>query len=91
MNPPQDQYTPPLSPEKHQRPLSVVHSSDLSTVLANMKRDIANTLRRMVELIGKYASAFLSGDAQNRVRGYIMTLPAKWVLHIFIFLIGGDY
>jgi len=48
--------------------------------LIAIKREIVDTLRTMVGLITKYAAACLSGDARGRVRGYIMSLPARWVI-----------
>lgn len=67
--------TPPLSPET---PNSLVPVSDLSNILATVRREIAETLRTVVDVIGRYANQYLPGEARNRVRGFILGLPARF-------------
>ncbi|KAJ3364514.1 hypothetical protein GGF32_001614 [Allomyces javanicus] len=46
--------------------------------LAEIKRDLAETLRRVVDVVGRYAGNFLAGDARARVRAFILSLPSRW-------------
>ncbi|KAI9223728.1 transcription factor Opi1-domain-containing protein [Blastocladiella britannica] len=48
------------------------------SMLADIKRDIAETLRRVVDVVGRYAGNLLSGEARIRVRGFILSLPNRW-------------
>ncbi|KNE68849.1 hypothetical protein AMAG_13489 [Allomyces macrogynus ATCC 38327] len=57
-------------------PMPVVSSS--FPTLAEIKRDLAETLRRVVDVVGRYAGNFLAGDARARVRAFILSLPSRW-------------
>lgn len=59
----------------HQRTTSHQRSS----VLSSIKRDIVHTLRKVVEVISKYAGASLPSQARQTVRGFILNLPERWV------------
>lgn len=37
------------------------------------------TVRRVVDVVGRYAGAYLPGEARQNVRGFILSLPGKWV------------
>jgi hypothetical protein len=46
--------------------------------LSDIKREIAETLRRVVDVVGRYAGVFLTEDARARVRSFILSLPSRW-------------
>lgn len=50
-----------------------------SSVLSNIKKDIVSTLRKVVDVITKYAGASLPSQARQSVRGFILNLPERWV------------
>ncbi len=49
------------------------------SILSNIKKDIVETLRKVVEVITRYAGASLPVQARQTVRGFILNLPGKWV------------
>lgn len=49
------------------------------SVLSGIKKDIVGTLRKVVEVITKYAGASLPSQSRQSVRGFILNLPGKWV------------
>ncbi|KAG1466032.1 hypothetical protein G6F46_000337 [Rhizopus delemar] len=51
-----------------------------SSVLSNIKKDIVSTLRKVVDVITKYAGASLPSQARQSVRGFILNLPERWSL-----------
>ncbi|CDW98228.1 hypothetical protein [Sporisorium scitamineum] len=46
--------------------------------LANIKGDVVNTIRGVVDVIGKYAGSALPEPARNSVKAFILSLPARW-------------
>ncbi|KAI8982960.1 transcription factor Opi1-domain-containing protein [Pilobolus umbonatus] len=50
-----------------------------SSVLSSIKKDIVDTLRKVVEVITRYAGSSLPAQARQSVRGFILNLPGKWV------------
>ena len=46
--------------------------------LANIKGDVVNTIRGVVDVIGKYAGGALPEPARNSVKAFILSLPARW-------------
>lgn len=46
--------------------------------LTNIKGDVVNTIRGVVDVIGKYAGSALPGPARNSVKAFILSLPARW-------------
>lgn len=54
-------------------------SGNLVVLVASVKRDIAETLRRTVDMLGKYSSSYLPVDAKQSVRSFILSLPRKLV------------
>jgi hypothetical protein len=57
---------------------NAVAHADAST-LAAIKREIVETLRKVVEVIGRYAGACLPREARSTVRSFILGLPGRWV------------
>lgn len=56
-----------------------VPSNNQRSVLSGIKKDIVETLRKVVEVITRYAGASLPAQARQTVRGFILNLPGKWV------------
>lgn len=54
-------------------------NDDLKTLLATMKRQVAEILKKVVEVVGKYAAVCLPGEARNSVKSFILSLPSRWV------------
>ncbi len=81
-----NQPTPPLSPYRQQ---SLIASnplgSDILSVVQNIKNDIVETLKRVVDVVGRYAAAYLPTEARRRVKGFILALPGRWVTQTFSF------
>ncbi|KAI9359032.1 transcription factor Opi1-domain-containing protein [Pilaira anomala] len=48
------------------------------SVLSGIKKDMVETLRKVVEVITRYAGASLPTQARQTVRGFILNLPGKW-------------
>ena len=46
--------------------------------LTNIKGDVVNTIRGVVDVIGKYAGNALPEPARNSVKAFILSLPARW-------------
>ncbi|KAI8579069.1 hypothetical protein K450DRAFT_243707 [Umbelopsis ramanniana AG] len=51
-----------------------------SSVLSSVKKEIIDTLRKVVEIISKYAGSSLPAHARSAVRSFIINLPGKWAL-----------
>ncbi|CAO3657344.1 unnamed protein product [Mucor hiemalis] len=47
-------------------------------ILASIKRDMVNTLRKVIDIITCYASNALPYQAKATVRGTILNLPSRW-------------
>jgi hypothetical protein len=48
--------------------------------LAAIKKEVIETLRKVVEVISKYAGAGLPQQAKDSVRSFILALPSRWAL-----------
>ncbi|KAI8061339.1 transcription factor Opi1-domain-containing protein [Thamnidium elegans] len=48
------------------------------SVLSGIKKDMVETLRKVVEVITRYAGVSLPTQARQTVRGFILNLPGKW-------------
>lgn len=46
--------------------------------LHDVRRDIVNTIRQVVDVVSKYAGGTLPEPARARVRGFILNLPQRW-------------
>ncbi|KAJ2964991.1 hypothetical protein NQZ79_g149 [Umbelopsis isabellina] len=49
-----------------------------SSVLSAVKKEIIDTLRKVVQIVSKYAGSSLPAHARSAVRGFIINLPGKW-------------
>lgn len=43
-----------------------------------VKREVVETLRRVVDILSKYAGSALPLESRNMVRGFILSLPNRW-------------
>ena len=46
--------------------------------LNDVKRDVIDTIRQVVDIVSKYAGGALPEPARQRVRGFILHLPQRW-------------
>lgn len=56
---------------------AVVAAPDSSRLDA-IKKEVIDTLRKVVEVISKYAGSSLPEQARSAVRGFILSLPNRW-------------
>uniref|UniRef100_A0A1D1XJ37 Transcriptional repressor OPI1 n=1 Tax=Anthurium amnicola TaxID=1678845 RepID=A0A1D1XJ37_9ARAE len=56
---------------------AVVHTSSTST-LTSIKKEVIDTLRKVIEVVSKYAGACLPDHAKRNVRSFILNLPSRW-------------
>jgi hypothetical protein len=55
-------------------------STNTSGTLDAIKKEVIETLRKVVEVITKYAGAGLPEQAKASVRSFILALPSRWAL-----------
>ncbi|MCO5573460.1 hypothetical protein L7F22_027231 [Adiantum nelumboides] len=46
--------------------------------LSNIKSDVVDTIRNVVDVVGKYAGGALPEPARASVKAFILSLPARW-------------
>ena len=46
--------------------------------LSQIKRDVVETIRKVVDVVSKYAGGALPEPAKDAVRGFILHLPERW-------------
>jgi hypothetical protein len=46
--------------------------------LTDIRRDVVQTIRQVVDVVSKYAGSALPEPARSRVRGFILHLPQRW-------------
>ncbi|KAG2224134.1 hypothetical protein INT45_000149 [Circinella minor] len=46
--------------------------------VASIKKEMVDTVRKVVDIVSRYASSSLPEQAKNTVRSYILELPKKW-------------
>jgi len=56
---------------------ALIHTSASST-LGSIKRDVVDTLRKVIEVVSKYAGVCLPEHARQNVKEFILTLPIRW-------------
>ncbi|TFK66239.1 Opi1-domain-containing protein [Pluteus cervinus] len=82
-------FTASLQPLSPRSPTASTHSrhssngSDQISVahmrtLTDVRSDIVNTIRQVVDVVSKYAGGALPEPARTRVRGFILKLPQRW-------------
>jgi transcriptional repressor OPI1 len=67
---------PPDSP--HALNPDALISQERMRQLTNVKRDVVETVRQVVDVVSKYAGSALPEPARTRVRGFILHLPQAW-------------
>lgn len=50
----------------------------LLALVQNVKREVVETVRKVVDVISKYAGSGLPLHAKNLIRGFILSLPGRW-------------
>ncbi|KAI0339364.1 Opi1-domain-containing protein [Trametopsis cervina] len=53
-------------------------SEDHLQTLTNIRRDVVETIRQVVDVVSKYAGGALPEPARARVRQFILCLPQRW-------------
>ena len=46
--------------------------------LANVKKDVVETIRQVIDIVSKYAGGALPEPARSHVRQFILHLPQRW-------------
>jgi len=67
---------PPGSP--HALNPDALISQERMRQLTNVKRDVVETVRQVVDVVSKYAGGALPEPARTHVRGFILHLPQAW-------------
>jgi hypothetical protein len=50
----------------------------LLQLASNVKKEVVETLRKIVEIVGKYAGMGLSAESRMMIRNGILSLPNRW-------------
>jgi len=58
-------------------PSALISPQHLRT-LTDVRRDVVQTIRQVVDVVSKYAGGALPEPARSRVRGFILHLPQRW-------------
>ncbi|KAI8915546.1 hypothetical protein EDD86DRAFT_243555 [Gorgonomyces haynaldii] len=56
---------------------TMVVGGSLYSIVNNVKREIVETLRRVVDMLGKHSANYLPVDARATVKGFILNLPSR--------------
>lgn len=69
-----------LSLSSHHRSEALMRSEDAraASILDGIKRDVVETIRKVVDVVSTYAGAALPEQAKRYVRSGILGLPEKW-------------
>lgn len=59
---------------------TVAFGTNVVGVVSAVRREIVETIRKAVDMVHKYAGYYLSGDAQNCIRSFILNLPSRLVI-----------
>lgn len=59
-------------------PSSATVSPEALQHYMSVKRNVVNTIRQVVEVVGKYAGGSLPEPAKQKVKGFILSLPGRW-------------
>jgi hypothetical protein len=69
-----------LASKSNDKKETAVTRDNASTTLAGIKKEIVDTLRKVVDVISKYAGTGLPEQAKQAVRGFILALPTRWAI-----------
>ena len=67
-----------LQPSSTSNPSADLVSPQHMRTLNDVKRDVVDTIRQVVDIVSKYAGGALPEPARARVRGFILHLPQRW-------------
>ncbi|TFK24071.1 Opi1-domain-containing protein [Coprinopsis marcescibilis] len=70
------QEYPPDAPPHARRPNPI--SEEHLRKLAEVRRDVVQTVRQVVDVVSKYTGGALPEPARSTVRGFILKLPQRW-------------
>ncbi|KAI8800696.1 transcription factor Opi1-domain-containing protein [Cladochytrium replicatum] len=56
---------------------SYISTTSASEVAASVRREVVETLRRVVDVVGRYAAVCLPREARRRVRRFVLGLPER--------------
>ncbi|KAH6916491.1 transcription factor Opi1-domain-containing protein [Coprinopsis sp. MPI-PUGE-AT-0042] len=70
------QTYPPDAPPHARRPNPI--SEEHMRKLNEVRKDVIQTVRQVVDVVSKYAGGALPEPARSTVRGFILKLPQKW-------------
>ncbi|KAI8878804.1 transcription factor Opi1 [Backusella circina FSU 941] len=59
---------------------SIATQESALSALSQIKKEIIDTLRKVVEVVSKYAGTGLPEQAKASVRGFILALPSRWAI-----------
>ncbi|KAL1922045.1 uncharacterized protein VTP21DRAFT_10687 [Calcarisporiella thermophila] len=57
---------------------SEVVQANTNATLRKVKRDVVQVLRKVVDVVSRYAGSFLPEHARRNVRSFILSLPSRW-------------
>ena len=60
------------------RNMSPEELSHLSSSITYVKREISETLKKLMGIVSNYAGTALPEPARSRVRGYVLGMPSRW-------------
>lgn len=63
---------------KNTKTVSRKHQTHSANTLAAIQKEIINTLRKVVEVVSRYAGVGLPSHAKASVRNFILQLPSRW-------------
>ncbi|KAJ1562361.1 hypothetical protein HK096_010853 [Nowakowskiella sp. JEL0078] len=62
---------------KREESSSISHAPKFVSIV---RREIVETVRKVVNVISRYAARYLPGDQRRSVRGFILSLPQRWAV-----------
>ncbi|KAF8327156.1 transcription factor Opi1-domain-containing protein [Cantharellus anzutake] len=60
-------------------------------ILSQIKTELINTIRQVVDVVSKYAGSALPEQARNTVRSFILRLPERWANALRLDETNGQY
>ncbi|CAO3662046.1 unnamed protein product [Rhizopus microsporus] len=74
------QFLVSLATSQQQQQQKQVTQVASDTTLNNIKKEIVDTLRKVVEVVSRYAGKGLPEQAKLTVRSFILELPSRWAM-----------
>jgi hypothetical protein len=57
---------------------------NIAVLISTVKKEIVETLRKVVEMLGRYTSPYLPMDARQSVKSFILSLPNRMVYIVLL-------